>query len=370
MYAVSDEFLNAIRSSHAIIVKATAYRGGSIVTGAEDLAVVDGSVRVDGRSKVRRTVEGLNIVSADGSTSTLRSLLTVSGTEIQLYRGVRFPNGRDELAPVGRFRIEAVTDDLSQAGVVSITAPDLTARVIDDRFMTPRAGNAGATIVAQITALIQETIPNAAVFDSSGSTATVPSGIVWERERWDAIEELGTSIGCTVYCDPEGNWRIEPVSSLSSPALWIVNAGTNAVLLGGTRSATRDGVFNVVVASSSPTDGTAPVYAIAQDTDPASPTYVSGPYGRVPRFYSSPLLTTTIQAQAAAQTILDRSLGVRGALALTTMVNPALEVGDRIDVALPSGEIQRCIADGFTVPLTPDGSMPIANRSTTEDETP
>jgi hypothetical protein len=145
-----------------------------------------------------------------------------------------------------------------------------------------------------------------------------------------------------------------------------VNAGANGVLLDGERKTARGGVYNSVVATSSPTDGPAPVYGIAEDTSPTSPTRVTGPFGRVTRFYSSPLLRSNAQAASAAKAILSRSLGRRQALSLSTMVNPALESGDRIDVVLPDGSLQYHLADGFTVPLSPSAPMPIETRTSSE----
>lgn len=364
MYSVSRAFLFAIASSHSIEVTATAYLNDVVVAGAEDLLVSEGSVRVDGKSVVRRSVEGLKVTSSDGRTDTLRTLLEPPGTEVQVWRGIRYPAGNVEKVSIGRFVLSQVDDDLAQAGAVTVTGQDRMSRVVADRFLTPRAGTVGQRVAAQIANLIQETIPGATVTDNSGRNDTVPAGVVWERERGDAVNELATSIGCEVFADPNGDFVISPISSLSSPPVWTVHSGSNAVLLGGTRSTTRDGVFNAVVVTSSPTDGSAPSFGYAEDTDPTSPTYVSGPLGRVPRFYSSPLIATDAQATAAAQTILAKSIGRRGSLALVVMVNPALEVGDRIDVVLPEGGLQRHIADGFTVPLTPDGTMPVATRST------
>lgn len=368
MFSVSDEFLAAIASSHTIEVKATAYLGADVVAGAEDLLVLDGSVRTDAKANSRRTLDGLKVVSADGKTSSIRALLDVPGTELQVWRGVRFPAGTTELAPVGRFRLGGMNDELTEPGVVTISAPDRMAHIVDDRFLTPRAATSGATIPAQIADLITETLPTATVVDLSGATDTVPDGIVWERERIDAVNSLAASIGCTVYADPLGQFVIAPIPSVNSAADWVIAAGSTSVLVGGTRTTTREGVYNVVVASSSPTDGSAPVFGIAEDSNPTSPTYVSGPFGRVPRFYSSPLLTTDTQAADTAASLLAQALGKRGTLAVSTLVNPALEVGDRIDVSLPDGSLQHHIVDGFTLPLTADGSMPITTRSTEGEE--
>lgn len=368
MYPVSQAFLDAIRASHTVAVHAAAYYGGAVVPGGEDLLVVEGAVRVDAKSKVRRAVEGLKVVSLDGDTATLRAILDPPGTEIRLSRGVAFPDGSTELAPLGRFRVGAVADDLTVPGAVSVTGPDKTAAVIDDRFLAPRAGDTTKTIPGQIAALIQESIPGVTVTDLSGVTTLVRDGVVWERERWDAIEELASSIGCVVYTNPDGAFVIEKETDPEAPADWTVTSGEVGILLGGSRSTTREGVYNVVVATSSPTDGSAPVYGKAEDTDPASPTRVSGPFGRVPRFYSSPLLTTDAQALSAAQAILARSIGRRGALDVETLVNPALDAGDRVDVTFPDGSTQKHIVDSFSVPLSPTGSMTLVTRTTDPSE--
>lgn len=364
MYAVSSAFLEALRSSHEVTIRARLYADATTTTPTTELSVVDGSVRVDTGSGVRRSLSA-KFASADGSTATLLALLTNTGQEIGVDRGIRFPNGRVEWAPLGRFRIDTVEDDLAERGAVSVTAPDHAARIIDDRFLAPRSASVGLTIGLQIERLLQESIPGVPV-NYPASTPTIRNGVVWEESRWDAVVDLAASIGCVVYADPTGAFQVVPPKTMNDAADWLVDSGRTGVLLGGGRSSTREGVYNSVRASSSPTDGSAPVSAVAEDTDATSATYVSGPYGRVPRFYASPLLTTTAQAQSAAQSILARSLGKRGSLSLESIVNPALEGGDRLDVFLPDGGYQRHLVDAFEIPLSPSGSMTIQTRSASE----
>lgn len=363
MYPVSDAFLYALRFSHAVEVKVSAYLGGVLVAGAENLAVLDGSIRVDSRATVRRSLEGLKAVATDGNAAALRALLSEPGTELQVWRGIRYGNGRTEFAPVGRFLVNDVEEDLNEPGAVVVNAPDISKRVEDARFLVPRGATAGALVVDEITDLLSEASPLSAVTDLSGRLDRVPSGIVWERERREAVDELATAIGCVVYADPTGDFVIEPVNSYATPARWIVNYGEGGTLLGGSRASSREGVYNVVVASSSPTDGSAPVYGIAEDNDPTSATYIAGPFGLVPRFYSSPLLSTSEQCAAAALTILRKSLGRRSTVAFSTIVNPALEGGDRVDLLFPDGTCEAHIVDSFTLPLSPTAPMTADTRA-------
>src|SRR5262249_51958106 len=94
---------------------------------------------------------------------------------------------------------------------------------------------------------------------------------------------------------------------------------------------------NVIVARGEPQDGTAPVQALALDTDPSYPTYAgtapgTRPYGRVTQFYSSPLLSTVAQAQSAANTILAGSVGAGATYTMTCPFDPTITSGDVIAV--------------------------------------
>lgn len=357
-------FLSALTGSHEVVVRARVYADATTTTpvaGGEDLAVDAGSVRVDAGSGVRRVLSA-TIASPDGKSSTLRSLLTTSGREVGVERGIRYPNGRVDLVPVGRFRIDTVEDSLESPGAVDVTCPDHAARVLDDRFLSPRSGTVGIPIAEQIRRLIQGTIPGVSVY-TPPTSPNVRAGVVWEEDRWEAVVALADSIGCVVYADPTGAFQVAPAKTLVDPPDWLIDSGARGVLLGGKRAATREAVYNSVRASSSPTDGSDPVYAIAEDTDVTSSTYVSGPFGRVPRFYDSPLLVTTAQCLTAAQAILARSIGVRSGLTLSSIVNPALDVGDRVDVFLPDGGLQRHVIASFTLPLDPESPMSIETRA-------
>lgn len=365
MWPASTSFVTALARPHTVTLRANAYRG---TTDLGDLVVAGGSVRVDAASATRRALQGLVVPSPDGRTSTLRRLIDTETCEIQIWRGIRYPTGRIEEIPLGRFRVDTLTDTLGQPGSITIDGSDRIARVVDDRFLAPRSAASGITIIAQITRLVQESIPGVPVLDETGDPTIVRSGVVWDRDRWGAVTDLATSIGAIVWADPTGSIRISRAPTLADPATWMVDDTIRGVVVDGRRSTTRAGVRNVIVASSAPTDGSAPITAIAQDNDPTSPTRVGGPFGRVPGFYSSPLLTSQAQAATAAAAILGRSIGRRRTLSLDLAVNPALDAGDRLDVLITGDPWQRHIVDNFTVPLDVDGAMSIDTRAAQDTE--
>src|SRR5690606_39371279 len=59
------------------------------------------------------------------------------------------------------------------------------------------------------------------------------------------------------------------------------------------------------------------------------------PFGQVPRFYASPLITDVAQAKSAAASLLKRSLGLPYSVSFGTIVNPALEPLDPIRITYP-----------------------------------
>jgi hypothetical protein len=123
-------------------------------------------------------------------------------------------------------------------------------------------------------------------------------------------------------------------------------------------------VYNAVVASGDGTDTVTPARGVAFDNNPSSPTYFSGPFGPVPRFYSSPFITTVGQAQSAASAILLQNLGLTYSVDFEAAPNPALQPYDPVLVTYPSGASETHILDKVTVPLNGD-----ALKATTREQT-
>jgi hypothetical protein len=98
------------------------------------------------------------------------------------------------------------------------------------------------------------------------------------------------------------------------------------------RTSTRDGVYNAVKATGAQSGDTPPVSAVVYDTDAASPVNWNGPYGHVPMFYSSPLITTTAEATAAATTRLGNVRRGSTAFKVDALIDPRLQVRDVVRV--------------------------------------
>lgn len=371
MYAVSSAFLAALRTSHTAVIRVdvTQPPDPTVGTGSwtdtlilADLPVAGGAVTVDARSQVRRT---LSLAVADPSLAPTgpSSTLAPYGNELYVRRGIQFLDGTTEYVPLGRFRIDSADADMA-GGTLTISASDRSKRIADSRFLAPRNSTTSSTVLASIQSLVTDVLGPLAVFDIRFADTTGTPLLVWDQERWEAIEQLGDLLSAEVYFDGTGACVVRKVPTIADAVAWYADAGASGVLVNAERLLTRDETYNAVVATGERTDGTTAVTATVQDLDATSATYWNGRYGQVPRFYSSPLITTTGQATSAAQSLLDRVRGLTRQLSLDIVPNPALSAGDVVQVRFPDGTYERHLVDRLTIPLAPGGAMTVETRST------
>jgi hypothetical protein len=351
--AVADALVNSCAVQFR--VSATTPTQGTL----GNLQIVSGSIAVTSTQVVRRTCT----LELDPSKwpATVYDPFSPVGSEIVVEYGVGVAGGFEWL-PVFTGPVQQAKTRFTSGGV-TIVAASREQRIIDDRLDAPEQTVLGATAVAEITRLIQASIPGAVVIDETSSSA-VAAQITVDRERWrDGIEKLADGIAAEVYCDPQGNFRIrnQPVL-LGDPDL-IIKTGEGGTLVDGDEELTRDKVYNRVIVDGIRSDGTPPVRSIVSDDDPSSPTYYGGAFGKKPRFYSSPLLTTTGQCTATGEALLARAKGMQSTITVEQVPHPALEAGDLIEVQLPDGRRQLHVVDGFNLPLTPEGTQKISSRS-------
>lgn len=361
MWPLSTTAQQTITQSHTMTVRAIAYGP----YGTQEIPVGGGSVVCDSTSQVRRTAS--LITSYDLWPVDPTSILAPYGTEIQVHYGIVLPSGGVEWVPLIRGMVTEASRSVpvSSDGSVPITLVDRSARVAESRFTAPVQTVAGATTVTEIRRLIQDAIgTSVAVVDTTGSTA-VAAVLDIDRERWaDGVERLADAIAAEVFFDAEGNGVIRPQSQITDTVRWVIATGMDGILVSKSDKLSRDGTYNGVVASGQRSDGTAPASSTVWDSDPASPTYYLGGFGKKPRFYTSPLLTTTGQCTATATAMLARVRGMAAQVTLAAIVNPGLESGDVILVrSKAEGTVEAHIVDKVTTPLAPDEAQQIETRS-------
>jgi len=145
--------------------------------------------------------------------------------------------------------------------------------------------------------------------------------------------------------------------------VWTIDTGARGVMIEAEEALDRTGVYNgvLVVGQNSATDS--PVSALVYDSAFDSPTRWGGPFGKVVRIEQSTAVQNTSQAQAAAESMLDKKLGLTRSLTVTIAPNPALESGDIVDIAFVDGRRERHVIDAVSLDLGPEGAQSLTTRS-------
>lgn len=305
---------------------------------------VEGNVEQDWGATVRRRGTLSLAVGWTTSAGQLRQIaedMVARGARLLLQRSVKLMDGSEHWTPLGLLRVQSAAAQLP-AGRISVDCMDLGAALADDRFLVPRAIPPGQSRVQTIADLIAETLPGAALTVGEGVADSAMPATVWDEDREAACHEIARSLGAVLSADTAGGFRLDAPSQVP---VWTVDAG--GVLVSVALRADRDKTYNAVRAAGESTDAGAPV-GFAYDLE--SPTRWDGPFGRRPRYYASPLLTTVAQCEAAASSILADAVGLTRSLEFEAIAHPGLEAGDVI--TLVSGDVSEDHrVDTVSIPL-------------------
>lgn len=357
MRTVTAAFSAAIVQSYTLATEAVVIDTTDTET---TVPIVDGTVTLDQTAAVRGRCD-VSIVD-DGTLGlvpdTPSSLLAPYGNEIRLSRGIQYPDGTVELVPLGVFRVQdaEVVDSPGEGLQIRLAGLDRAQRIIDARFEEPYNVTAGTNYSTAILNVIQAAWPDVP-YDLTSTALTTPALIAQEGDdRWKFAQDMATAMAMRLYFDGDGTLTLAP-AVLASPVTTLAE-GEGGVLVSAGRRWTREGTFNRVIATGENTSETAPARGVATDENALSPTYYYGPFGRVPRFYSSPFITTDAQATSAAHKILDDELGTSEQVNFGALVLPHLEPGDTATITRArSGIDEDHVIDTLTIPLNATGTM-------------
>lgn len=366
MWPVSARWGDAVRQSRGLVVQAQVWRAG-VYTGV-DLDVDGGSVRVDETSKVRRSGRlsvtgssdpGLRLEDGSLVPRDADDFLSPVDTDVTVLVGHRYAEGDTELVPVLTGRLVTPGRD-SQFGPLSVDVTDYAGVLATSRFVGTWNTPVGVTVVSEITRMVQDVLPWVEVYDLTGSTA-MTSPAAWEKQRWDAIANLASGIAAEPVFDPLGRLILRPVPDGTASPVWTMDTGTPTAIVEDAKTALDlSGVYNAVQVSSSDTDSVGVTATVYQMDGPLR--WRRG-FKRV-RYFASPILKTVEACQAAAFTLLPRSLIYAETIEPTIVPDPALDAGDTGTVLLPHRDPVTRVLSSFTIPLDPDGQrMPTVLRA-------
>lgn len=365
MRPVSAQFLTTLRGSHGMNARAfvvAAGQSGTAPTGTE-IPIFGGDVRLDANAAIRSTLD----LSTDGTDAFPRAaadLLAPYGNEVYVERGVSL-GAHVEWVSLGYHRIDTPQQGDVPVGPIRLTAKDRMAGLIDGRLLAPVQYGPTVTYGTIMTELVTQVYPAATIeWDDATDTMTIGRALIAEEDRHKFLAELVQSVAKIWYWDHRGVLVVRDPPDPTAP-VFDVNSGAGGVLVALTRQLTREGVYNAVVASGEAADTQAPVRGVAVDANPNSPTYFYGPFGPVPRFYTSPFLLTDEQARAAAEALLRQNLGLAYNVDFTAIPNPALEPWDAVRVRQPDRPAEIHIVETLVVPLVATAAMTGGTREQT-----
>lgn len=358
MWDVSADFKRQV-SRHQVprIILEVLDRGDIVAT----LYPTGGDVSYDVGADIQRSLKA-TIADPLGTLTpaTYADLLAPNGNELRAWRG--FEELPDEMVPLFTGAIDDVDVESGSEGgaYIGLSAFDRAMAVSEAGFWDTYTIAEGTNYADAIRDLISSRV-DGLTFRFTSTAATTPLLVYGPGDDpWEKALKMAESVGYRLYFDGLGVCVLEPVPLVDEAepvwtfAPWAVKRDTT--YLGGKKTLTRQYTYNGVIASGetpSITDQASnPVTAVVWDENPDSPTYYKGKFGRKPRRYASPLLTTPEQATSAAKAILQYALGLSELVSFEAIVNPAHVPGDIVAVEDDQAKIDsRFIMDSFSVPL-------------------
>jgi hypothetical protein len=358
------DFASIVSGSHTAKFRAVAvdgYQDGETPTGTE-LKLIDGEIELDATADVRGTG---SLTLAEPWPRVRNRSLAPFGAEVFVARGVDLGGAGVLWAALGYYRINDVEQSDAAKGPVDVSLEDRMSTIIDSRFLVPRQWLQGTRVGDIVDEVVTEIYPNATIiFDDDSDDSELGRSLIVEESRFEVLKTLAEGLGKIFYWDAQGRLLFETIPDEDEP-IWIVNAGVGGVMVEADRSLSRNGVYNAVVVLGEGTDQMPPVRAVAFDAQESSPTFFGGPFGRVPRFYSSPFITTQSQAENAAVNLLRQSLGAPYDVGASAVPNPALKPYDVIRVVYDDGNRELHVVEKVSIPLSVDAALDIGTRQST-----
>jgi hypothetical protein len=389
MYPVSPAFLTAVAGSHEMVNRVEVWQQpGGGVGEPERIALLGtvsaGSVNIDETRQVRRTCT-LTINSEGLSYDDLVPvkagdlLHPATGNELRVYRGVRFPNGTEELAPLGVFRMTqpTVTDDISGDGItIQVQGNDRSAWISRIKWQAPWVIAPEADLGQAVHGLIDSRVRGLSYdFASTGSLGPIGQHITFgtdlagSNDPWADAVSLAALGGMELFFNETGTVVMRPVILPAAvPVAASFTEGDNCTMSEVHRNFDETLTYNGVIVIANGGPG-APVQAAVWDTNPASPTYVNGPWGRTPLIIETALISTDLLsgAKSAALRMANAQFQMIrrafDAVDLTAAPNPSLTEGDGISVIRERVGIEaKYVTSAITMPMDPESPMVVTTR--------
>lgn len=355
MIAVSDTVRAALTGSFTYYVRCESWLGDELLD--DDVPIVTGSEESDRSLRVPERVTltvPRSVGDVDYAPTSDTHPLAAAGQVLKISLGVGTSGTNVEYFQRGEFLITGSTMDND---TVQVTCAGLLTLVDEANFVSPfqPTGNISDTARALVEPAVTLDL------DLAPTDRAVPvSAVNWDSDRLGAFYELLDAWAAVLLMNEQGYAQI--LADTTPTDADVVRDFTarpdddNPTVITATGSSTRDGGFNVVVATGYGSDGTE-VRGLAYVTDGpwAYGAGVANPLP-VPFGYSSPLLTTSGQCAAAAQTVLARKQrdAIKRRWTVQCSPDPTLQLADPVRLWADDIDGVLCTVEQLNLPYTPD----------------
>lgn len=352
----SPEARLALAGDHTAVSRVEVLHSGVPVY---TLEVTGGQITIDVDRPVRRNL-GAALIDPTGSLTTGDSddLLNPYTCEVAAFRGVRLGD-RDELAPLGVFGLTGRSVQDSPDGLtIQLTGQD-RAMAYQGPMAAALAISGGTPVETAISRLLSTRNPGVSLLALNTGFTCGPLVYAPDIDVWREAQLLAQSVGGRLFHDRTGQ-AVFSLSGTASDRPVAAYTEGDGLLLSIDRQEDSDTIRNVVVAES--TNGL--IRAVAQDDDPASPTYAGGKYGRRVFTLVNPHFGSVQQAQQAAAARLAYELGRSETASFTAVPDPGRDVEEVVNLHRPRvGLIHRnVVVSTATVPLGVEEAMAVGCR--------
>lgn len=321
--------------------------------------IISGSVNIDYDRAERRTFN-LTVDNSDGVfTSAVKSTPIWYDKIIKIYRGLQLDNGTNWRIQLGEFMIDEISMD-NAPGFINLTGKDSTKKCLLDKFETTVQFNANIYTAETLikTLAMRAGIP-ANKIALSGSVHNFVNNYVFDADKsmWECMKQVAIDSQLEIFFDNYGVLQVRSFNDpTTNPPLFTFKTGRtkDATLISHSHRMSDASIYNsITVRGESSNAATPPVYAIAQNTSPTSPTSIAR-LGRRSTTYVSPNVTTPEQAQAVANNMLAISGLEEFELGWESLCLDWLDVGEVVEVlterSMP-GLPTRYLLSSLTIPL-------------------
>lgn len=319
MFAVTAAQRAALMGNHEMSLTVSVIRG-SVSLG--EIPIVEGNI------SATYATQG----SRDGSITVDQNIIDsglLNPLSDQVYIRTGIPGFVD--VPIFTGRVDA--HDADEQGRVVVPLLSRAAEAIRAAFETPWAAIDGNQARSEIQRVLQNVDGSWSVDIMNAAALTIGSGLVWEDDRGQALDQLarGASLiwqpdrtgGFVVYTNP---YTITTPQTSASTVIFKDGVGGTVVNVQDAKS--REGIYNSVTVVAERFGNQVPIRVTVRDNGATSPTKWGGIFGKQNLVVKSQLPIDVNGAVDLASRILRQSLALQRTWTITMPHFPIMDPGD------------------------------------------